>query len=125
MFRSSIISFAVIAALLACLGASILDSAAFAQTSTTSTAVDNPSMVAPNRPCNPTEGGCKAFSEAAVESQWQIIATELRRSLNSVPSFGSSDRDALSEREKHLTTRQKCFLRIAVLKQLAQHCNGR
>jgi hypothetical protein len=111
-------------ALFAISSISLLDShgnVAEAQTGTTGTSIDNSlNNIAPTSTA-PTAESCKKFVDDEMDRQWQSAGFEVLRSLNKLQTFTAADRDTLKEREKMRTNRQKYFLRLAVLTQLAEH----
>jgi hypothetical protein len=106
--------------LLALSSISLLDDRGNIAEAQTGTAIDYPNEVAPTSTA-PTAELCKKFVDEEVDRQWQAAALEVLRSLNKIPAFTAADRSALKEREKAHTNRQKYFLRLAVLTQLAEH----
>ena len=123
MFKSAAISLVLIVGVLAVAASSLLlanESRPAEEIAQTGTAIDYLPNQTSIEPCAPTERTCAAYINAAVDSQWQLAAAEVLRSLRQVRRFTASDRKQLAEREKNRSARQKFFLRLAVLKQLTK-----
>jgi hypothetical protein len=69
-------------------------------------------------PC--TQEACDSYVHAAVDQHWKTAAAVVGASLVECRAFTSAERDRLTAREEGLSEREKYFLRLSILKQLAQ-----